>query len=175
MKLSSRILLAALFAFGVSACAPPKAPPPPPVKADPKPPPPKKQAKQATPAMTISIGKIVVQRHDSPGPDEHPIVRATLKVHNHKNAPIQLKRVEYSTFIGGQDFGVKEKAWKPPRSLAPNSDSKVVLERRIKFKDNVPMRADRGRIEATIYYIGPGGNARTQSVTLPAPVEVRGR
>jgi len=177
MRLSFRFVLVALLAFGFTSCAPPKAPPPPPVKADPKPPPPKKKKKpqQAAPAITVSIGKIVVQRHNAPGPDEHPMVRATLQVHNHKNTPLQLKRVTYSTFIGGQGFGEKEKAWKPARTLAPNSDNKVVLERRIKFKDNVPMRADRGRIEATLHYIGPGGNPRTQKVSLPASVEVRGR
>ena len=175
MRLSFRMVLVALLAFGFTACAPPKAPPPPPVKADPKPPPPKKKPQQAAPAMAVTIGKIVVQRHNAPGANEHPMVRATLKVHNHKNGPLKLKRVTYSTFIGGQDFGVKEKSWQPPRTLGPNSDNKVVLERRIKFKDNVPMRANRGRIEATFHYIGPGGNPRTQKVSLPAEVEVRGR
>ena len=70
MRLSFRFVLVALLAFGFTACAPPKAPPPPPVKADPKPPPPKKKPQKAAPALGVSIGKIVVQRHNAPGPDD---------------------------------------------------------------------------------------------------------
>lgn len=123
----------------------------------------------AGPAITTSLGELDLNRRTDPEGRDTRWLNAPVTVKNALAGEITVNKIEWKMTSGPQEIATG--TTEINETIGAGASKTFTVTAKFVWHDAMEIKTDSATVAGTVYFTGPNGNARTETLNLTGPVK----